>query len=88
MNIERWRQFTKNDQFAAIGAEVVRASIWENKDRPKFLGAIERALALVDASIDDPRWKDELCALLGLREEIGRYYIGERRGITALYAAL
>jgi hypothetical protein len=84
MNAELWRKFNKNEQYAAIGAEIVRASIWENKDKGRFFGALERALALLDAAIDDPQWKNELLVPLYLREEVGKYYIGERRGIAAL----
>ncbi|OGZ00057.1 MAG: hypothetical protein A2945_00005 [Candidatus Liptonbacteria bacterium RIFCSPLOWO2_01_FULL_52_25] len=83
-----WQQFTRNDQLLAISAEIVRASIWEQKDREKFVGALERAFALIDASLDDPRWQSELSELLCLRDEIGKYYCGERRGIGALSAAM
>ena len=83
-----WQQFTKSEQFAAIGAEIVRASIWEGKDKSKFIGALERALGLIDAAIDDPKWQNELTVQLYLREEVGKYYIGERRGIAALRAAM
>lgn len=86
--MDKWRQFTKNEQFAAIGAEILRASIWEDKDKEKFLGALTRALALIDAAIDDPKWENELAAPLYLREEVGRYYAGLARGISALSAAM
>ena len=39
-----WQQFTRNDQLLAISAEIVRASIWEQKDREKFVGALERGV--------------------------------------------
>lgn len=86
--MNNWEKFTKSEQLAAIGAEVVRASIWEEKDKSKFMGALERALALIDASIDDPQWKGELYTPLYLRDEVGKYYAGEQRGIATLRAAM
>lgn len=88
MNVERWRQLTKNDQFAAISAEVVRAKIWENKNKNNFLGALERAFELIDLSLDDPQWASELYVLLYVRDEIGKFYVRQKSGIEKLYAAL
>ena len=88
MDVGRWQKFSKNEQIAAIGAEIFRASIWEEKDRGKFLSALERALALADAAIDDQKWIDEIAVPLYLREEIGKYYAGLRKGAGALYAAM
>jgi len=53
--MSNWEKFSKNEQLAAIGAEIARASIWENKDRDKFIGALERALSLINEAIDDPK---------------------------------
>ncbi len=88
MDVARWQRFSKNEQLAAIGAEVFRASIWENKDRDKFLGALERALALADAAIDDRKWKGELAAILFLREEIGKHYSGLKKNVASLCAVI
>lgn len=86
--MDHWSTFTKTEQFAAIGAEVVRASLWEYKDTDKFLGALERAFALIDASLDDPKWKREIGILLYVRDEIGKFYANQKSGIGTLYAAL
>jgi len=73
----------------AIASELARAKEWQEKDRDKFLSAIERALDLTDSALDDNRWREWLSALYGLREEISMFYCGDiKKDIGALYYAL
>ncbi len=78
MTSERWRQFSKHDQMLFIASEFERANVWQNKDNEKFRGALERALTLIDLTLDDEKWKNDLSSLLGLRDETAKFYIGER----------
>jgi len=88
MDQERFRKFSKSEQLGAIGAEIMRAKAWERKDREKYNFAVGRALQLLDASLDDSRWQEWLFVLLYLRDELAKYYVGQRRNIDTLYTAI
>ena len=60
-----WDRYSLEEQLANIGAEVGRASKWQNKDQKIFKGAMFRALELFDLTINDSRWRGHL-------KEIGR----------------
>lgn len=76
MQLERWLKFSKNQQMGAIGAEILRAKIWEKKDRNNFLSSLERALEMIDLSICDKQWRKYLSAILGFRDEVAKFYAG------------
>ncbi len=89
MDVERWKNFTKRQQLLTIGAEFMRAKVWQNRDKDKFLPALERALELIDFTLSDPRWKDNLLMILRLREEVAKFYVEKRTDdISTLYRAL
>lgn len=89
MTAERWQAFTKSQQMLFIGSELQRAEVWQGKNEENFRGALERGLALLDLSLDDPRWRDNLSMLLGLRVKMAEFYIGaDKQAISILYAAL
>lgn len=72
-----------------IGSEIMRAAVWQHKDKEKFLSALERGLELVDLCLDDPKWQAGLSMLFWLRDELARFYIGEANyEIETLYRAL
>ncbi len=72
-----------------IGSEFMRAQVWQYKDRDKFLGALERALALIDMALADKKWKGALSMLLGLRQETAKWYTAQHTGsVSVLYRAL
>ena len=89
MESSRWENFTKSQQLLTIGAEFMRAKIWQNKDKEKFLLALERALELVDSTISDPKWQNDLPMIMGLRQEVSKFYADLRSDdILCLYKAL
>jgi len=89
MELNRWKSFTKHQQLLTIGSEFMRAKMWQNKDQGKFLMALERALELIDFTLHDLKWKNNFRMLLGLREEVAKFYISERKDdISVLYNAL
>lgn len=89
MELSRWEKFNKREQLLAIGSEFMRARVWQGKDQEKFLSALERALELIDLTLSDSKWKNNLRMLLGLREEVGKFYIAKRTDdISILYNAL
>ena len=53
------------------------------------MGALERGLELIDLMLADPKWREDSLAPLTLRNELAKYYIGERKdSIAALSRAL
>jgi len=89
MELNRWQNFTKRQQLLTIGSELMRAKTWQGKDQEKFLSALGRALELIDLTLSDDKWKSNLSMLLGLREEVAKFYVAKRTDdISCLYSAL
>lgn len=78
MTVDRWIKLSRREQILSIGAEFERARAWQGKDEALFRGALERALGLVDLTIQVPLGKAELLQILTLRNEIARFYVGDR----------
>jgi len=78
MNFERWQKFSKGQQIGAIAAEITRAQVWHKKDKERTLSAIERALELIDLTINDNRWQGLRAMLFWLRNELADFYIGNK----------
>jgi hypothetical protein len=86
---KKWLKMSKHDQIAAIATEIMRASVWQDKDRENFLSALERAINLIDASLEDGRWKNYLSMLFWLRNKMAEFYVGiAKEKIEVLYKAL
>lgn len=79
MESNRWKNFTKRQQLLTIGAEFMRAKTWQEKDQEKFLLALERALELIDLTLSDEKWKNNLQMILVLREEVAKFFIAQRK---------
>lgn len=80
-NQTAWEQFSKQVQLVNIAAELVRATKAGSREDQthrdaKVTGAYERALALIDASLADPKWRDERKRLYTLRNAIASLYVG------------
>ena len=89
MQLERWLKFSKTQQMGAIAAEIMRAKTWEGKEKENFLSSLERALQLIDLTLEDKRWKKWLAILFWLRDETAKFYIGlNKNSIETLYNAL
>lgn len=79
MELSRWKNFTKRLQLLTISAEFMRAENWQEKDREKFLSALERSLELIDLTLSDEKWKNNLQMILVLREEVAKFFIAQRK---------
>lgn len=89
MELERWKNFSKHQQLLTIGSEFMRAKTWQGKDREKLLSALERALELIDLTLPDEKWRSNLLMLLGLRDEVTKFYTSKRTDdISFLYNSL
>lgn len=63
---------------AAIASELTRVKVWQDKDKEKTISAIERALSLVDSTINDNKWRGLRAMLFWLREELAKLYLGDK----------
>ena len=86
LSLDRWQTFSVRDQLGHIGSELVRAQYAiEPSQRTTML---ERALALIDLSLEDPKWRDNPLVLLALRGEGAKVYVGHGQDIAQIYALL
>ncbi len=84
MNQERWQKFSRYNQIRHIGAECERARIAEEAGNTDLRrGALKRALELIDCSLLDPQWQEDILQLRILREEISKFENGERHDPVA-----
>jgi len=75
MTPEKWKKFSFYEQMANIGSEVFRAINWQKKNQEYSRLAIERALELLDLTLETtdalrPRLKE----LARLREVLADYF--------------
>jgi hypothetical protein len=72
----RWYELSFFEQMANVGAEIGRTISWKDKNRPDYSRrAFERALELLDLTINDPRNRSRLRELLRVREALADCYV-------------
>jgi hypothetical protein len=72
----RWKTFSFLEQMANIGSEVERAIAGKNKgDENRFTLAFDRALELLDLTIQDSENRPRLKELLRVREALADYFL-------------
>ncbi len=83
----RWNQLTILEQMANIGSEVERAIQWKEKNNPtRFEKAFERALELLDLSLDAPGNKNQLKEIARTREILVDFFVGDNQfGMSSEY---
>lgn len=73
---ERWQKFSFCEQMANIGSEVFRAISWRQKNREYSRLALERALELLDLTLETSvKSKSRLRELARLREVLVDYFL-------------
>ena len=76
----RWKELSFVDQMANIGIEVERALKWRTKQNTAYAQkAFERALELMDLSLENIKGFSRLKELTRLREAIVDYFFGENQ---------
>ncbi len=88
MTLERWKTFSFRDQMGHIASEILRADLMMKKDKNIYLQMIERAISLVDLTLNDEKWRGNFLRLFILRDELARVYLGENKDLKKLIAAL
>ncbi len=77
MTPERLQKLNFFEQMANTGSEVERAISWRKKNNPEYSRlAFERALELLDLTIDDQKNKSRWRELFRLREVLADYFCG------------
>lgn len=87
MKLERWITLRPRDQLGHIGAELTRAAL-AAPDRDMQCALLERAFALIDLSLDDPQWRQDVLQLLTLRDLVAQAYLGDTPALDRAIAAL
>ena len=59
----RWHELSLAEQLGNIGSEISRASQWQARNPAIARGALERALELLDLTLDDARHRQSLARL-------------------------
>jgi len=59
----RWWELPIAEQLGHVGSEVSRALRWRSRDPRIAQGALERALELLDLTLDDPRHRQSVARL-------------------------
>lgn len=80
----RWRGLTFAEQMGNVGSEVSRALRWQGKDQALFERAMDRALELLDLTIEDPRWRSRLKEPVRARELLCDTLFGGKEYGTSL----
>ena len=71
---KKWQSLPFFNQMANIGAEIGRTINWRNKDEKISQSAFDRALELLDLTIEDSKNKKHLKELCRLREVLADYF--------------
>ena len=71
----RWNKLTFYEQMANVGSEVERTIKWREKNEGYSERAFERALELLDLTIDDRKNLDRLKELTRLREALADHFV-------------
>ncbi len=75
MNKDTWLNLTRSQQLGNIGSEIARARYWDAyNDNDNRHIAIERALRLIDLTLDDNRWGAGLKEIARMREVISAWF--------------
>ncbi len=78
----RWFELTFIEQLANVGSEVERTISWRNKGNKDYSNlAFERALELIDLTLQDPRNRmyPRLKEVARVREALADYFMGENQ---------
>ena len=73
----RWQKLTLMEQLANVGSEVDRTIIWREKKAEYSRMAFERALELLDLTLEDEKNKKRLKEISRVREALVDYFTGK-----------
>jgi len=79
---ERWCRLSLAQQLGNVGSEVSRALKWRSRNPTIAQGAIDRAVELIDLTLDDPRHRASVARLREIcraREVLLDFLVGTNR---------
>lgn len=80
----RWAQFSLIEQMANVGSEVERTLNWKNKNNQEYsMKAFERALELLDLTIEYCQIKSHFKELCRTREVLVDFFMGSNEYATS-----
>jgi hypothetical protein len=80
----RWHALSLLEQMGHIGSEVERALAWKKKNNPEYcLRAFERALELIDLTLESPGNRRRLREIARTREIVVDFFHGENEFRTS-----
>ena len=80
----RWNEMSLVEQLGNIGSEVERALKWKKKNNPDYcMRAFERALELLDLTLDCPKNRLRLKEIARTREILVDFFYGENQFSTS-----
>lgn len=82
---EKWAKFSKKEQAMMIGSELERAKSYLPRSKGASEGlkkCYERAFELIDLTIKDQKWRQDLKPLLRLREALAYLYTQKNQHIA------
>lgn len=91
MTLERWQTLSWRDQIGHIASEIKRSQSAKNKNEVSngvYLSILERAINLVDLSLNDPRQRSNPLPLLILRNELAKIYVGGGQNLEEICKSL
>ncbi len=91
ITLERWQTLSMRDQIGHIASEIKRAQMVKSRNEfsnEAYLSILERAINLVDLSLNDPKQQNTPLPLLILRGELAKIYIGENQDLEKIYKSL
>lgn len=72
----KWFKMSISEQLANVGSEVERTILWKNKNNPDYSNrALERALELLDLTVEDAKNRYRLKEILRVREALVDYFM-------------
>jgi len=81
---ERWFKFSLFEQLANVGMDIERTIEWKKKGNPEYSDqAFQRALELLDLTIEDPKnKKGTRKELLRVREALKDYFVYDNEYVS------
>ena len=72
----RWRELSFSEQMANIGSEIGRTITWKRKKNQEYERlAFERALELMDLTIEDVKNRSRLREIVRVREALADFFV-------------
>lgn len=73
----RWNELSLVEQMANVGSEVIRAINWKNENEKYSRASFERALELLEFTINDKKNIDRLKEITRAYEVVADYFAGD-----------